>query len=240
MESSRTSEPPNTKTIEGSSESVLKAELPTPETRQGELKTDRGLHHSQSVRSQRDSQEEAKETAAKEPNSGQPAEKSERLYDLNFLLAFASQSIFVIANTLLAHYARWIEFLGGDLTQIGWIMGFGAFSGLLFRPWLAQFINRLGARPTWLIGYLVFSLAALGNFALTDIGPLIYLMRSASVLGAAIVFSSSLTYISQVAPESRRTEAIGILGVGGFIGMLLGPLLGDLLLGSGARLTINF
>ena len=158
-----------------------------------------------------------------------------RLYDSNFVLALISQTCFVIANTLMAHYSRWIEFLGGNLQQIGWVMGIGSLLGLLLRPTMAQWINRIGARSMWAIGYLVFAGSALANLMLVDVGIMIYLLRSMLVLGAAIVFSSSLTYISQTAPVDRRTEAIGILGVGGFLGMLIGPLLGDLMLGADGR-----
>lgn len=153
------------------------------------------------------------------------------LYDRNFLLALTSQTCFVIANTLMTHYSRWIEFLGGDLTKIGWVMGVGAAAGLFLRPWMALVIDRLGAKSCWGIGYAVFAISALGNLFIDDVGYLIYGIRAANVLGAAIVFASGLTYISQLAPDNRRTEAIGILGVGGFLGMLVGPFLGDFLLG---------
>jgi MFS family permease len=154
----------------------------------------------------------------------------DRLYDRNFLLALLSQTCFVMANTLMAHYARWIEFLGGDLSQVGSIMGAGALVGLLLRPWMAQWINRLGARAMWGIGYGVFAAASIGNLWLDDLGWAIYAIRSSLFLGAAIVFASGLTYISQTSPEHRRTEAIGIFGIGGFLGMLIGPFLGDLFL----------
>lgn len=175
-----------------------------------------------------------------ECESASESQTQSRLYDVNFFLAFTSQTCFVIANTLMAHYARWIEFLGGSLSQIGWVMGAGAAAGLFLRPWLAQFINRMGSKATWAMGYGVFSSAAFGNFWLGEIGPAIYVMRAATVLGAAMVFASSLTYISQMAPDHRRTEAIGILGVGGFVGMLIGPLLGDVFLGSDVRQRYDF
>ena len=159
--------------------------------------------------------------------------ESPRLYDRNFALALASQMCFVIANTLMAHYSRWIEFLGGDLQQVGLIMGAGATLGLLLRPWIAQWINRLGARTMWLVGYVLFALASVSNLWLDDLHFFIYLIRAGTLLAAAIVFASGLTYISQTAPEHRRTEAIGLLGAGGFLGMLIGPWLGDLILGSG-------
>ncbi len=160
---------------------------------------------------------------------------TERLYDVNFLLALACQTCFVIAHSLMAHYARWVEFLGGDLSQVGWVMGSGAAVSLLARPWMAQWINRVGAKRMWALGFVVFSAASLANLGLQGLGPVIYILRCILLLGAALVFASSLCYVSQVAPPSRRTEAIGLLGVGGFLGMLVGPLLGDVFLGSGQR-----
>ena len=154
----------------------------------------------------------------------------QRLYDRNFVFALASQISFVIANTLMAHYARWIDFLGGNIQQVGWITGIGSTLGILFRPWIAQWINRFGARRMWLSGYILFAAASMSNLLLSDLHVAIYIIRSCLILGAAIVFASGLTYITQTAPEHRRTEAIGLLGAGGFVGMLIGPFLGDLIL----------
>jgi len=154
-----------------------------------------------------------------------------RLYDRSFACAFFSQIGFVLANTLMAHYARWIDFLGGDVEQVGFIMGAGSVVGLFLRPWIGQCIDRIGARSVWFLGYVIFGIGAAANLGVTDLGFGIYFCRSLLVLGAAFVFSSSLAYITHHAPPARRTEAIGILGVGGFIGMILGPVLGDLILG---------
>jgi MFS family permease len=162
-----------------------------------------------------------------------------RLYDRSFACAFFSQIGFVLSNTLMTHYARWIDFLGGDVEQVGIIMGAGAVVGLLLRPGIGQCIDRIGARNVWLLGYLIFGAGAAANLGLTDLGFGIYFCRSLLVLGAAFVFSSSLAYITHHAPPERRTEAIGILGVGGFIGMILGPVLGDVILGD-TRSTENF
>ncbi len=82
----------------------------------------------------------------------------------------------------------------------------------------------------WAAGYGVFAIASLANLCLDDLGWMIYVVRSCLFLGVAIVFASGLTYISQTTPEHRRTEAIGVFGVGGFLGMLVGPFMGDLFL----------
>ncbi|RMF44810.1 MAG: MFS transporter [Planctomycetota bacterium] len=105
---------------------------------------------------------------------------------------------------------------------------------------MAQWIDRVGAKRMWGLGFVIFSAASLANLGLDGLGPAIYLLRCSILLGAALVFASSLCYVSQIAPPSRRTEAIGLLGVGGFLGMLVGPLLGDLFLGTGQRSREDF
>lgn len=164
---------------------------------------------------------------------------SEVLYNRTFAIAFFSQLGFVISNTLTTHYARWIGFLGGDVLAVGEIMGAGSVAGLVVRPWIGQWIDRVGARTTWLLGYALFAVGNLSNLLLTELGPWIYLCRSILVVGASLVFSSSLAYITHHAPASRRTEAIGILGVAGFTGIVIGPFLGDLIL-SGERTRDDF
>ena len=163
-----------------------------------------------------------------------------RLYDGNFVLAIVAQTMFTLANTLMAHYNRWIEFLEGNLVQIGWIMGVGSIVAPLLRPWMGLLMNRIGSRATWNLGFIIFGIGSLGNLWVTELGWAIYALRSCLVVGAAVVFSSSLTYITLTTPAQRRTEAIGILGAGGFLGMLLGPLLGDLILGDGSRARGDF
>ncbi|MDA1014449.1 MAG: MFS transporter [Planctomycetota bacterium] len=152
------------------------------------------------------------------------------LYNRAFCLIFLSQVGFVLANTLLTHYARWLKFLGGTVQDVGLIMGAGSVLGLLMRPWIGQLIDRFGARNTWLAGYALVAAGALSNLLLTELGNAVYVCRSLSILGAAFCFSSSLTLITRLAPPDRRTEAIGSLGIAGFLGMVLGPMSGDLIL----------
>jgi MFS family permease len=82
----------------------------------------------------------------------------------------------------------------------------------------------------------MFSLAAfiaaqLGHCLLTSVqGPQVYLLRTLMTVGIAGAFGSSLTHVSLLAPPGRMGEYIGVLGSSGFIGLALGPWLGDLLL----------
>jgi MFS family permease len=162
-----------------------------------------------------------------------------KLYNRSFAFAFLSQVGFVLSNTMMAHYARWISFLGGDDADIGWVMGAGALVGLVARPWIGQWIDRFGARRMWLVGQLLFGLGTLLNVMIRAVDFWIYLPRAVNVLGASFVFSSSLAYITHLAPKSRRTEAIGVLGCAGFVGIIIGPYLGQLIL-AGDRTRDDF
>lgn len=163
-----------------------------------------------------------------------------RLYTWNFLLAFLAQTAFTITNSLLAHYGRWVEFLGGNELDVGNVSSLSAFVGLVFRPLLAPWIDRLGPRFCWVVASVLVVLSSLANIFLTDLGFWLYLTRSIMAIGIAVVFASGLTYIAHVTPVDRRAEAIGVLGAGGFVGLLIGPALGDLFLHRAERTQEDF
>jgi MFS family permease len=164
----------------------------------------------------------------------------QRLYTRDFAAVFASHIGFVLANMLLAHYARWIGFLGGDERDIGLVMGVAPIVSLLFRPWLGPCIDRLGVRTTWIIGETILLTAVLANLLASGVGPYLYVVRTLMTFGVAIIFASSLTYITHLAPPSRQAEAIGVFGAGGFSGMIVGPMIGDWILGGLDRSYGNF
>ena len=165
------------------------------------------------------------------PGTSSPPVSPHSLYNRNFAFAFISQVGFVLANTaLMAHYARWIGFLGGRVDTAGWITGTASIAGLLLRPWIGQWIDRWGARTVWLVGYAIFVAGSLSNLWLHELGWGVYVCRALIVVGGAFVFSSSITYVSHMAPVERRAEAIGMLGVAGFVGIVFGPLWAELTL----------
>ena len=178
-------------------------------------------------------------TSIPQPRQGASPDP-DRLYDRSYILAIVVQTLATLANAILAHYARWIQFLDGTVSDVGWIIGIGALSGVFLRPWLGQLINRIGARHTWALGCLVFASGSIGSLFLHQLDWRIYFFRSCIVVGAALAFASSLTYVTQRYPIHRRTEAIGILGAGGFVGMMFGPLIGDLLLSAEERTRGDF
>jgi MFS family permease len=102
-------------------------------------------------------------------------------------------------------------------------MGFGALVGLIVRPWMAQWINRIGARTMWGIGYLVFAVGALSNLLLHELAFPVYMVRSIFGFGGAIVFASSLTYVTQISPGSGAPKQLGSWEREGLLACWSGP-----------------
>jgi MFS family permease len=169
-----------------------------------------------------------------------PAVIESPLYDRRFALVFAGNILFTLANALLIHFARYVTFLGGDKTDVGWIMGSSAVAAILMRPWIGRWIDQFGAKKVWAAGYLLYIAAVLGYLTVDRLGPLVYLLRAASVLAPALIFTSTLAYLAHTTSPQRLAEAIGTLGIGGFLGVGVGPLLGDLFLGSMERTWTDF
>lgn len=157
---------------------------------------------------------------------------NKRLYDLNFILACTVHFVFITGNSLLVHFARWIGFLGGDERDIGWILGGGTLLGIAVRPAVGGWIDRFGAKRVWIAGTALYTVATAGFCTFEILGTGVYVVRMVQILGAALIFTTGLTYIARTTPIERQAEAFGSFGIGGFVGMMIGPSLGDLFLGT--------
>ena len=156
-------------------------------------------------------------------------------YDLTFWYTYAANTATMAAVSLLFRYADFVHFLGGTEYNLGWIVGAGMVGSLLMRLAQGLGIDTYGARQVWLwsSGLLVVSL--LGHLWIERIDTLgIYLLRVLYTTSIAGIFGASITSISRRAPTWRIAEVVGTLGTSGFVGMVLGSLLGDYLLPAAA------
>jgi len=158
-----------------------------------------------------------------------PSETPSNIYNRAFWLAYAANLVLVAANALTFRFAEFVQFLHGTETVTGQIVRVGLIGSLIVRLVLGQAIDGLGVRRIWVLSSVVF-VAGCGLFVVTDaIGPLIYAARALFTVGMASMFACSIYHIQNQAPPHRRTEVIGSLGSSGFVGMITGTQLGDLL-----------
>lgn len=167
------------------------------------------------------------------PAVGSPKETADaQLYGAPFWLTYVANACFVSANTLLARYVEFVRLHEATETEwyVGWIVGLGMLGSVAVRLLLGKTIDRYGPRRIWLLCGVLFAASCVAHLAITRVDtPLVFGVRLLMAASLAGVFGASMVYISRLAPPARMAEMIGTLGTSGFVGMFLGPILGDVI-----------
>ena len=102
---------------------------------------------------------------------------------------------------------------------------------LVFQPIAGRIGDRNGRRVLIVMGALIAGVSV-GAYALVDsLEPLIAL-RLLTGVGEAMLLVGAATMVTDLAPETRRGEALSLYSLGLWGGLALGPLLGELVLGA--------
>jgi MFS family permease len=150
------------------------------------------------------------------------------VYNRTFWLAFAANLMLVAANAVTFRFAEFVNLLGGSEAATGSIVRAGVLGAILIRLTLARDLDRLGVRRMWVGSSLLFIIGCVLLMTATEVNWQVYLARTAFAIGLASMFTCSNVHIQHQAPLHRRTELIGALGSSGFLGMMVGAQLGDL------------
>ncbi len=155
-------------------------------------------------------------------------------YGRPFWLTYAANFLLMVAVSLLFRYADLVTCMGGNEWHLGWIVGIGMVGSLAMRLTLGTSIDHYGPRAVWRASIVLFAASCFAHLAVTShTGPVIYALRILFCCTIAGVFGASMTFVAGRVSIVRMTEMIGILGTAGFLGMIVGPRLGDLLAGPG-------
>lgn len=149
-----------------------------------------------------------------------------RLYTAGFFQIFAAVMFFMTGVSLQFHFGEFVAYLGHGVDVLGLILSVGMIGTLLVRLQLGRWIDRFGCRPTWIIG-TVITAVSVGSMQFVQSLWLIIALRSATTVATAAVMTTVAVFAAQIAPQARRAESIGIMGLAGFLGMIVGPMLGD-------------
>lgn len=153
---------------------------------------------------------------------------SERLLTRAFLalvVAHFTQALGYASSPLLPVY---LDHLGASRTRIGSIMAVAAIGGLAFRPAVGFGLDKLGRKPTILVGTMLLGGGMLLIGGVTDLGPAIYVARLAYGCGVAALFTGYFTWAADIVPIPRRTEGLALFGVSGLAPLALNPLVDEI------------
>lgn len=161
---------------------------------------------------------------------GRPGEKPPLLTP-TFVALFVSALAFFGAGGLVLPVAT--RFANGplDASGLGVGVGIGAFSiaALAFRPVVGWASDRFGRRPLLLVGGLITVGAFVAHLFATNLATFV-LVRSVYGIGEALFFVAAVAAVSDLAPEERRGEAINIASLSVYLGLAVGPFVGETLL----------
>ncbi len=141
--------------------------------------------------------------------------------------AFASFGMVVLALPL---YAK--DELGRGSAGIGIAMGAASLTSIVFSTLSGRFADRRGRRPLLLAGGAVMVACYLALALTPELAGVIGIRLIAGAAEATFVVGA-YTVIADIAPESRRGEAMSLVTLASYLGLTIGPVLADLVLGDG-------
>lgn len=152
------------------------------------------------------------------------------LVSRNFVFAFLSFLLTGITFALFIHFPAFLTDLGATESTIGLVLGVGAISSLLVRGMIGRALDTIGRRPLIIAGHIVNVVAAVLHVTVGGIGTLLIVLTLGRGIAEALLFTSLITYSSDVIPESRRTEGMALYGISGQLPLALGGVIGDVIL----------
>lgn len=151
----------------------------------------------------------------------------EPLYTPQFFLLWIANFFAFMSLSVFYLFPLYITQHGGNKSDIGILMGAMMISSVLFRPWVSQMVDTIGRKRSYFLGTLILIGTPLAHIyysgAITDEYVPLILLRIVHGIGIGIGFTSAYTFISDIVPDSRLNEGLGIFGVNGLIGIAAGP-----------------
>lgn len=116
-----------------------------------------------------------------------------------------------------------------DEVAAGAAFGVFAVSALILRPFAGRLTDRIGRRPL-LVGGALLAATCLALTAVAGDLVTIIVLRLAAGVAEAAFFVAGFAALADIAPPERLGEALSYNSLGLYLGIALGPLLGELLL----------
>jgi MFS family permease len=154
-----------------------------------------------------------------------------RLRTPAFIALFgAAFAFFISGGMVLPVASRFADGpLGADSLGVGIAIGAFAVAALAMRPVVGWASDRFGRRPL-LVGGGLLTVVALALHVVVASLPTFIAVRCLLGVGEAFFFVAALAAVSDLAPEERRGEAMNLGSLSVYLGLAVGPLIGETIL----------
>jgi predicted MFS family arabinose efflux permease len=117
--------------------------------------------------------------------------------------------------------------LGAGDVAVGLVVAAFSLSAFFLRPWAGRVADRWGRRPLLLAGAGLFAASTLA-YGLASSPAALAGLRLLTGAGEALFWVGALTAVADLAPAERRGEAMSLASLSLYLGIGVGPLLGEL------------
>ncbi|NJN26335.1 MAG: MFS transporter [Cyclobacteriaceae bacterium] len=150
----------------------------------------------------------------------------EKLYTYKFwLLSLSSFFFFASFNLIIPELPDYLTSLGGG-DHKGLIIPLFTLTAGLSRPFSGRLTDTIGRIPIIIYGVFVCIIAGFLYPVMTTVLGF-FALRLVHGMSTGFKPTATSAYVGDIAPESRRGEAMGILGMFGSLGMAAGPAIGS-------------
>lgn len=165
--------------------------------------------------------------------SARPGTGDVPLFTKSFATLSAAVLVFFVAGGILLPvtplYTQ--EILLGDRIAVGIVSGAFAIASLAMRPFSGRLSDQRGRRVALLLGAAISVVAMVGHLIAVNLEILI-VMRFILGIGEALFFVAGLAAATDLAPANRRGEAISLVSLSLYLGIAIGPIIGEVVLGA--------
>jgi MFS family permease len=139
--------------------------------------------------------------------------------------------IFVSMHLLTVPLPLYVEHIGGNPSQVGLVMGTFAMAAILVRPYVGRLVDRLGGKPSLLLGSLIFAIGPLLYIVSRSV-PALLIARFLHGFSISAISTAYIVIVAALAPPGRRGEAIGLSAAAMPVALMIAPAIGASLLES--------
>jgi MFS family permease len=155
----------------------------------------------------------------------------ERIFSRDFSLAVVANLFsFTSMYLLLATLPLYVLAIGGSVSDAGIVLACFTLTAVVVRPWIGRLSDRRAKKAIMLAGAVMLAISSLLYEPAHSV-PLVMAVRVFHGIGWAAFGTAASALAADLAPLSRRGEAMGYFGVGMNVAMAIGPALGVFLVG---------
>jgi len=158
----------------------------------------------------------------------------DRLFTPAFVALTLSELAYFTAGGLLIGLTTFFVTgpIGEDESGVALVVAAFTLTALLLRPYAGRLADRRGRRPLLIGGGALFAVVILGHLLASDM-PTLIVLRLLWGVAEAFYFVAAFAALADLAPPGRTGEALSFNSLALYLGLALGPLLGQALLEMG-------